>query len=89
MSFTSNAQNELNKLKDSVIGIYKYDNLFYLITEYNDKTMNGIRVTQFGAIQQFYGMPLRGHYQEFPNKQTMNELLEKPHEWTKFIDSFL
>ena len=94
MFTTTNAQKELNKLKDSIIGIYKYDNLFYLITKYYDSTtepitMQGIRITQFGLIQQFYGMPLKGHYQAFPNNQTMSELLEKPHEWRYFIDSFL
>ena len=93
MIYTNFAQIELDKLKQSVIGICKQNNIFYLIMDYNDIpnepiTMNGIRITQFGAVQQFYGMPLKGQYQAFPNNQTMSELLEKPHEWLTFINSF-
>ena len=61
-------QIKLNILKDLIIGIYEYENNLYLITSYNkeNNTLNAVNVTQGGAINTTYNMPILEHFELFP-----------------------
>lgn len=87
---TSPAQIELNIIKSSVIGILYHNNTIYLVVHYNEKnkTVDAINITQFGAIQKNYAMPIMGKFELFPNNQNMNQMLDHIFEWTKFIAQF-
>ena len=87
MVSTSKAQNEVNSLKDFVIGIFKVRNKFHLVMNH-DVTNNRIdlmTITDFGVIQQEFNCPIEmGKLYMFPNNQRMTELLNKPFEWAEF-----
>lgn len=88
---TRQAQNELNALKDYVIGVFKNrnSNVFELVTEVNDDTINVIRITQFGIIQKEFNLPVHyGVLHLFPDNKNMNEMLNNPFEWAEFIEKF-
>ena len=87
------ARIELNALKKHVIGIFKIRQLndFELVLKYNEdnNTLDTLDITQFGIINESFGVPLIfGTYKEFPNQVTMEEMLLNPFEWDKFIKSF-
>lgn len=91
MVSTRNAQTELDKLRSQVIGIYKIADLLFLVLDYDEKTesIDTIRISQLGAIQQDFGMPMRGQIALFPNNKSMTDMLNQPLEWAKFIGKFL
>lgn len=91
MISTRNAQIELDILRARVIGIYKIADILFLVTEYdeNSNTMNTFRISELGAIQQDFGMPMRGQIDLFPDNKSMTDMLNTPFEWAKFMGKFL
>ena len=83
------AQNELDKLKDSDIGIFKTNSGVYeLIVKDNTDSVDTIYINSFGVIYQSYNIPL--HYGKkgiFPDNKNMNEMLNYPFGWNDFIES--
>lgn len=87
------AQNELNNIKNDVIGIFKMknSNVFELVVNYQktDETVDVIRITQFGVIQLEYDLPIHfGKLKLFPDRSNMNDMLDNSFEWEAFIKSF-
>lgn len=89
---TQQAQIQLDELKHGVIGLFKSrnSNVFELVTDVNDNdTIDVIRITQFGIIQQECNLPVHfGTLKLFPDNKNMNQMLENPFEWNEFINSF-
>jgi hypothetical protein len=82
---------ELDLIKSEVIGIYKHRTLgvFELVTKLEGDTINTIFISQFGAIQQGFGIQhQQGTLILFPENKNMNQMLENPFEWDKFIKQF-
>jgi hypothetical protein len=87
------AQQELNTLKNDVIGIFKMNGRIdiNLVVNYQEtnQTIDTITITNFGAIQLEYNLPLSfGTLHLFPDNKNMNEMLDNPFEWDKFIKQF-
>ena len=89
---TQQAQMQLDELKHGIIGLFKSrgSNNFELVTDVNDNdTIDVIRVTQFGIIQQEYNLPIHyGTLKLFPDNMNMFEMLDNPFEFNAFIKSF-
>ena len=89
---TQQAQMQLDELKYGIIGLFKMrgSNVFKLVTDVNDNdTIDVIRVTQFGIIQQEYNLPIHyGTLKLFPDNKNMVEMLDNPFDWNDFISSF-
>ena len=89
---TQQAQMQLDELKHGIIGLFKSggSNNFELVTDVNDNdTIDVIRITQFGIIQQEYNLPIHyGTLQLFPDNMNMFEMLDNPFDWNDFISSF-
>ena len=93
MKSIANAQQELNTLKNDVIGLFKMrnSNVFELVVNHQEtnQTIDVIRVTQFGIIQQEYNLPIHyGTLKLFPDNKNMVEMLYNPFDWNDFISSF-
>ena len=92
MVHTQQAQMQLDELKYGIIGLFKMrgSNNFELVTDVNDNdTIDVIRVTQFGIIQQEYNLPIHyGTLKLFPDNKNMVEMLDNPFDWNDFINSF-
>lgn len=87
------AQDGLTLLKEDVIGIYKHHTLgvFELVLSINKqlKTIETCFISQFGVIQRGYSIPYQqGKLILFPDGKNMNNMLENPFEWEKFIKQF-
>ena len=89
---TQQAQMQLDELKYGIIGLFKQRGLnnFELVTDVNDNdTIDVIRITQFGVIQQEYNLPIHfGTLKLFPDNMNMFEMLDNPFDWNDFISSF-
>ena len=89
---TQQAQMQLDELKYGIIGLFKNrgSNNFELVTDVNDNdTIDVIRITQFGVIQQEYNLPIHfGTLKLFPDNMNMNQMLDNPFDWNDFINSF-
>ena len=89
---TQQAQMQLDELKYGIIGLFKSrgSNNFELVTDVNDNdTIDVIRVTQFGIIQEEFGLPIHyGTLKLFPDNMNMFEMLDFPYDWNDFINSF-
>jgi len=93
MKSIKTAQNELNTLKNDVIGLFKMrnSNVFELAVNHQkvNETVDVIRITQFGVIQLEYDLPIHfGTLKLFPDNKNMNDMLDNPFEWDAFIKSF-
>lgn len=93
MKSIKTAQNELNSIKNDVIGLFKMrnSNVFELVVNHQkvNETVDVIRITQFGVIQLEYDLPIHfGNLKLFPDNKNMNEMLDNPFEWDTFIKSF-
>ena len=92
MVHTQQAQMQLNELKYGIIGLFKQrgSNVFELVTDVNDnESIDVIRITQFGIIQQEYNLPIHyGTLKLFPDNMNMFEMLDNPFDWNDFISSF-
>jgi len=93
MKSITNAQQELNTLKNDIIGIYKHrtSGVFELVLSINKQTetIETCFISQFGAIRRGFGIPYRlGILKIFPDNKNMNQMLNNPFEWDKFIKQF-
>jgi hypothetical protein len=93
MKSITNAQQELNALKNDVIGLFKMrnSNVFELVVNCQEanQTIDVIRVTQFGVVQLEYDLPIHfGKLHLFPNNKNINDMLNNPFEWNEFINQF-
>ena len=89
---TQQAQMQLDELKHGIIGLFKSrnSNNFELVTDVNENdTIDVIRITQFGIIQQEYNLAIHyGTLKLFPDNMNMVEMLDNPFDWNDFINSF-
>lgn len=92
MIHTQQAQMQLDELKHSIIGLFKMRNSkqFEMLIEVNDNdTIDVVRFTQFGIIQEEFNLPTHyGTYKVFPDNKNMSEMLDNPFEWNEFVESF-
>lgn len=93
MKSIRNAQQELNNLKNDVIGFFKVNGRIdlNLVVNYQEQnqTVDTITITNYGIIRLEYNIPLEfGKLQMFPNNKNMNQMLENPFEFDAFIKSF-
>lgn len=91
MKSITNAQKELNALKNDVIGLFKVRGKFELIVnvQYVNETVDTLNITEFGAIQINYSVPISlGQGIMFPNNKNFNQMLDNPFEFDAFIKSF-
>ena len=90
MKSITNAQQELNTLKNDVIGLFKIKDCFELVVQVYETTIRTIRITQFGVIQEsLYNFDyVRGNFKLFPDNKNMNQMLDNPFEFDAFIKSF-
>lgn len=93
MKSIQKAQQELNTLKNDVIGLFKMrnSNVFELVVNYQEinDTIDVIRVTQFAVVQLEFNLPVHfGTLHLFPDNKNMNEMLDNPFEWDKFMKQF-
>lgn len=87
------AQKSLNDLKPFIIGVFKNNNggVYELVLHFDKvyETIDVIHITQFGAIQETYGIPLNyGQLELFEDNKKMDEVLVNPMEWVEFINKF-
>lgn len=84
------ARNYLEELRSKVIGVYKENNdaAFELVVDGTATTIDTIRITQFGAIQENFGLPIRGKLLFFPQGKSLTDMVNTPFEWAKFIEQF-
>jgi hypothetical protein len=93
MKSIRNAQQELNNLKNDVIGLFKMrnSNVFELVVNHQEtnQIIDVIRVTQFAVVQLEYNLPIHfGQLIMFPQGKNMNEMLNNPFEFDAFIKQF-
>lgn len=93
MKSIENARQELNAIKNDVIGLFKMkkSNVFELVVNHQqtNQTIDVIRVTQFAVIQLEFNLPIHyGQLKLFPDNKSMNDMLSTPFEWNDFIESF-
>lgn len=89
MKSITNAQQELNTLKNDVIGLFKLHNKFELVVENSEGTFRTLNITQFGVVQEtVYYSDDRGIFKPFPDNKNMNQMLDNPFEFDAFIKSF-
>ena len=93
MKSITNAQQELNALKNDVIGILKYGKgcPFELVLKINEgnKTAETVYITQFGAINRTKFVSYNdSNLKLFPDNKNMNQMLDNPFEFDAFIKSF-
>lgn len=84
---TKKLQNELNDLKENVIGLFKNPNgVFEMVVSEDKDNIDTVYLSSLGAVQTTHGLPKRyGKYVVFPNGQNFNELLSKPFEYAEFM----
>lgn len=93
MKSIANAQQELNTLKNDVIGLFQTrgSKVFELVVNHQkaNQTIDVIRVTQFAVVQLEFNLPIHfGTLKLFPDNKNMNDMLKNPFEWDAFIKSF-
>ena len=91
MVSTGKAQNELNDLKNHVIGIFKSGNKIHLVTNYEEsiQTVDLLTVTVFGVLQKEFNVPIYfGRLFLFPENKNMNEMLDDVFGWAEFCKQF-
>jgi len=89
----SKVQNELNALKEQVIGIYKHSTIgvfeLVLSIDKQTETIETCFISQFGAIQRGFSIPYQqGKLFLFPDNRNMNDMLNSPFEWDAFMKQF-
>ena len=87
MVSTAKAQDELNNLKNYVIGIFKSDNKIYLVTNYEEsiQTVDLLTLTSFGILKREFNVPIYfGKLFLFPDNKNMNEMLNDVFGWAEF-----
>ena len=87
---------ELYKVKEQIIGIFKNNNggVFELILKDNNDTVDTVCISSLGGVSMMYGLPK--HYGKvilFPQdengvQKNMNDMLLNPHIFQEFINQF-
>ena len=91
MASTAKAQNELNDLKNYVIGIFKTNNKIHLVMNYQEpnQTVDLLTVNEFGVLQKEFNIPIDfGKLFLFPDNKNMNEMLNDVFGWAEFCKQF-
>ena len=91
MVSTAKAQNELNDLKNYVIGIFKTKNKIHLVMNYQEpnQTVDLLTVNEFGVLQKEFNVPIDfGKSFLFPDNKNMNEMLNDVFGWAEFRKQF-
>lgn len=91
MISTTKLQNELNSIKDHVIGLFKVRGKFHLVLNHqpSNNTVDTLFITELGAIQKDFNTPVDyGKLKLFKDGKNMNQVLANPFEWSEFIESF-
>ena len=91
MVSTAKAQNELNDLKNYVIGIFKTNNKIHLVMNYQEpnQTVDLLTVTDFGVLQKEFNTPIHfGRLFLFPDNKNMSEMLNDVFGWAEFCKQF-
>lgn len=91
MKSITNAQKELNNLKNDAIGLFKMQGKFELVVNFQtvNNTVDTLSLTEFGAIHINYNVNTDfGKLKLFPDNRNMNQMLDNPYEWNDFINSF-
>ena len=91
MVSTAKAQNELNDLKNYVIGIFKSDNKIHLVMNYQEpnQTVDLLTITDFGILRKEFNTPIYcGKLFLFPDNKNMNEMLNDVFGWAEFCKQF-
>lgn len=91
MVSTAKAQNELNDLKNYVIGIFKTKNKIHLVMNYQEsnQTVDLLTVNEFGVLQKEFNTPIDfGKLFLFPENKNMNEMLNDVFGWAEFRKQF-
>ena len=91
MVLTLKAQNELNELKNYVIGIFKTKNKIHLVMNYQEpnQTVDLLTVNEFGVLQKEFNVPIDfGKLFLFPDNKNMNEMLNDVFGWAEFRKQF-
>ena len=91
MVSTAKAQNELNDLKNHVIGIFKSDNKIHLVMNYQEanQTVDLLTITDFGILRKEFNTPISfGRLFLFPDNKNMNEMLNDVFGWAEFCKQF-
>ena len=91
MVSTGKAQNELNDLKNHVIGIFKTNNKIHLVMNYQEpnQTVDLLTMNDFGILQKEFNTPIDfGRLFLFPENKNMNEMLDDVFGWAEFCKQF-
>ena len=91
MISTLKAQNELNNLKNYVIGVFISGNKIHLVMNYQkpNETVDLLTVTDFGILQKEFNTPTYfGRLFLFPENKNMNEMLNDVFGWAEFCKQF-
>ena len=93
MKIINDIQKNMDNLKKEIIGIYKHSRIgvfeLVLSIDYENKTIDTVFISQFGAIQRGYGIPYeQGKLQLFDKGVSMYDLLAYPSAWAEFINKF-
>ena len=93
MIHTQQAQMQLDELKHGVIGLFKMrskDAPYEMVVGVNEgNTIDTIRFTQFGVIQEGFNLPTHyGVLKLFPDNKSMSDMLDSPYEFDEFLKSF-
>ena len=91
MVSTAKAQNELNDLKNYVIGIFKTKNKIHLVMNYQEpnQTVDLLTVNEFGVLQKEFNVPIDfGKLFLFPDNKNVNEMLNDVFGWAEFRKQF-
>ncbi len=92
MESIKKVQQELDNIKNDVIGLFKMrnSNVFELVIKVKEfATIDVIRITQFGAVQQEFNLPTHyGQLVMFPQGKNMNQMLDNPFEFDSFVKQF-
>lgn len=82
---------ELNTIKNHVIGVFKVRNKFHLVMNYQEtnQTIDLLTITDFGALHQEFNVPNDyGTLFLFPDNKNLNQMTEDPFEWARFCNQF-
>jgi hypothetical protein len=93
MKSIKTARQELNTLRNDVIGIFqnRHGGVFEMIVNNQDvnSSIDTIYISSFGVICVNYNTPKSlGTVKLFPNNKNMNEMLNDPFEWDAFMKQF-
>lgn len=84
-------QKELTILQTKVIGLYKEDNITYMVMNHQkpNNTIDTLRITYVCTIQKEFDRPIRGQLELFPDNKNMKEMLDDVYGWMIFVTRFI